>query len=329
LKVIGTGLFQPTPSRTTVGDLNRDGHPDLVGVYFQDVMVLLGKGDGTFALATTFPVPGAVGDGNEVRGVTIADVDGDHAPDLIVTLPRGVTAADTALEMNEAFILLGNGDGTFRTATSLFVGPLPNSSAVGDLDGDGIPDLAVGLRGAVVGVFPGKGDGTFGPESLFGSQTAADFVLIRRMNGDRRPDLVVAGGTGVSILINDTTTPPDCSRVSPAPPSLWPPDGRLAPVRLAGAVDADNHPASIAISGVLQDESTGPGGDAHPGNGPDVVLLRARRDGSGDGRVYAIAFTATDPTGLTCSGTVRVCVPHDQAHPKCGDGGGLYRSEVP
>jgi hypothetical protein len=62
--------------------------------------------------------------------------------------------------------------------------------------------------------------------------------------------------------------------------------------------------------------------------------VRAERTGSkqvpGDGRVYHIGFTATDPAGASCSGTVTVCVPHDQGQGSaCVDGGPLYDSTAP
>jgi len=40
-----------------------------------------------------------------------------------------------------------------------------------------------------------------------------------------------------------------------------------------------------------------------------TALLRAARDGRGNGRVYTIAFTASDAHGATCEGSVQVCVP--------------------
>lgn len=59
------------------------------------------------------------------------------------------------------------------------------------------------------------------------------------------------------------------------------------------------------------------------------MTLRAERDGSGNGRVYHVDFTATDAFGAACSGEVTVCVPHDQGQGDCGDGGALYASGVP
>jgi hypothetical protein len=54
------------------------------------------------------------------------------------------------------------------------------------------------------------------------------------------------------------------------------------------------------------------------------VLLRAERSGNGDGRVYHIHFTASDPEG-SASGVVTVTVPHSKKKPAI-DGGELYNS---
>ena len=42
--------------------------------------------------------------------------------------------------------------------------------------------------------------------------------------------------------------------------------------------------------------------------------VRAERAGTGDGRVYAVAFRATDGLGGQCTATLLVGVPHDQGN---------------
>lgn len=81
------------------------------------------------------------------------------------------------------------------------------------------------------------------------------------------------------------------------------------------------------MTGITQDEPLhceGSGGlcpDAE-GVGTDAASVRAERDPTGDGRVYHLAFRATDGRGGTCFGTAVVCVP---AAPGAGcvDGGPL------
>jgi hypothetical protein len=112
--------------------------------------------------------------------------------------------------------------------------------------------------------------------------------------------------------------PPDCSDVTATPNTLWPPNHKFRLVTVSGATDPDGDPVTLTITGVTQDEplngigdgDTSP--DAADGPQPNTVRLRAERRGGGDGRVYRIAFTASDGQGGSCSGTVKVGVPHDQ-----------------
>jgi hypothetical protein len=125
------------------------------------------------------------------------------------------------------------------------------------------------------------------------------------------------GSSSASVTI-DVNTPPDCTTVTPSPNMLWPANHKLLLVAIGGATDADGDTVTLTIDGVTQDEplnglgdgDTSP--DATPGGVSNEVNLRAERSGTGDGRVYRIAFTGDDGRGGTCTGTVLVGVPHDQ-----------------
>lgn len=112
--------------------------------------------------------------------------------------------------------------------------------------------------------------------------------------------------------------PPSCSKATADPDLLWPPNHKFRTVKVAGVTDPDGDPVTTAITGVTQDEplnglgdgDTSP--DAKLGPSSESVLLRAERSGTGDGRVYRMAFAASDGKGGTCSGVVTVGVPHDQ-----------------
>lgn len=132
-----------------------------------------------------------------------------------------------------------------------------------------------------------------------------------------------ADGDGVLEAVASATkewvnNPPDCSGVTVSVASLWPPNHKMSEVTLSGATDPDGDPVTITITGVTQDEpldglgdgDTAP--DAQAGSASNKVLLRAERAGGGDGRVYRIAYAASDGKGGSCSGTVTVGVPHDQ-----------------
>jgi len=101
---------------------------------------------------------------------------------------------------------------------------------------------------------------------------------------------------------------------------------------VGGVTDPQGQPVAVRIDRIRQDEPTDDLGDGHTcpdaaGLGTSTASLRAERSGLGDGRVYHVRFTATDPDGHACSGEVTSCVPHDQgAGAACVDQGPRYDS---
>ena len=96
----------------------------------------------------------------------------------------------------------------------------------------------------------------------------------------------------------------------------------------------DNLPATITITGIRQDESVNDGADGNTcpdgsGIGAGTALVRAERNGGGDGRVYQIAFRARDTRGDVCQGTVTVCVPGQGGADGCVDEGPRFDSTGP
>jgi hypothetical protein len=130
-----------------------------------------------------------------------------------------------------------------------------------------------------------------------------------------------AGGTDAFAMKLVLNHPPDCSAATASPATLWPADGRFIPVSVLGVTDLESDPVSIALTSIFQDEwRTYSGTPDASGLGTSTARLRASRLNGGDGRVYRLNFTATDPRGATCTGAVRVCVPIAQGG-TCGDGG--------
>jgi hypothetical protein len=140
-----------------------------------------------------------------------------------------------------------------------------------------------------------------------------------------------ADGAGKSFVARITfNQPPACSTAFASPAAIWPPNGRIVPVSILGMTDPDGDPVTLTVTGVRQDEPLSKPGIADAtGIGTAGVSARADRDGKGDGRVYRLSFTASDPQGGSCTGMVTVCVPHDQGRGRtCGDGGPLFDSAL-
>ena len=194
-----------------VGDFNGDGKLDILGVTASNpgagVSVLLGKGDGTFG----FPVNTLTtisGDSVVAQAIAVADFNGDGKLDVAALVLNNDTTAPQQL-----LILLGNGDGTFTVGPTYNAGANPASIAIGDLNGDGNPDLVVGnayqglgtITESGVAVLLGNGDGTFQAPIITSAGNGNYSVAVADFNLDGKADVILSDSpwSDISLLLGN------------------------------------------------------------------------------------------------------------------------------
>lgn len=189
----------PSPQAIAAGDFNGDGFPDLAvsSIWDSYLTILLGDGAGGFKQAST---PGTASDPTDIA---VGDFNGDGYLDLATANPDSNFANNGA---NTVSVLLGNGDGSFRTTPALAVGNNPRSINISDFNGDGIPDLATTAdEGSIATILLGNGDGTFSVSPISG--TASFGIAVGDFNGDGMPDLATANfsNDAATVLLNQVT----------------------------------------------------------------------------------------------------------------------------
>jgi hypothetical protein len=193
----GNGMFGPATSHTpgntatgvAAGDINGDGHNDIVASIDNAAAVLVNNGDGTFQAGLNWFV------GSVSRDVVLGDFDNDGDRDIAAALHSTVS------------ILLNDGTGLFTGPTSYSGGANSMAMAAGDFDVDGDVDIVLANYnfGGTISVLLGNGNGSFAAPKRF--RTAGQHprtLTVGDFNGDARPDFAVAnrGSSTVAVLLN-------------------------------------------------------------------------------------------------------------------------------
>jgi hypothetical protein len=249
----GDGTFQSAAAaidlhitgavHAATGDFNGDGHLDIVvsaigtlpnqGQSNQAILAIPGNGDGSFGTPVLLATQSSF---NPASSLLTADLNNDKRTDLIWN----------------NIVFLGQSDGSFRQQP---LGLLGTPLAVGDLNGDGIPDILIQpafVEGVSppVAVYAGNGDGSFQSTPLFttaalpesDSVTSAVFADV---NADGHTDMLLQHNGGFTVYLGDG------KGNFTADPNLYTPGGALALGRLnnqAPALPNDNAPDVLAFT---------------------------------------------------------------------------------
>jgi uncharacterized protein YjdB len=201
-----------SPQAVAFGDIDGDGRGDMAVANFgaSDISVFRNTGSsgsitsGSFAAKVDFAVGAQPGE-----SITIGDIDGDGKRD-IATVASG---DKVVLFLNTA----ASGSittGSLASAVSLTTTASPGSLAVGDIDGDAKPDLAITATSSdKVSVF--RNISTSGTLTTGSFATKVDFntgatprgIALGDINGDGKTDLIISnsGSNSVSVLRNTAT----------------------------------------------------------------------------------------------------------------------------
>ena len=213
------------------------------------IMVLLGKGDGTFGDPIVAARPGTT----PVKLIPV-DLDKDGKTDLIVIRAEKVWGDVTKVRVE---VMLSNGDGTFKLAqTEAFPclwDDFHPTYALGDFNGDTNIDLAIEFAGEVV-TFWGDGKGTF--------KRCRDYKAYSQ-NDLRVPELADLDGDGLVDVVGETTiTAQDGVQQNALVVIMGTLDGFAAPTHyLKGVAVGDAHSLIVA--------------DVNGDGKPDVVSLNS------------------------------------------------------
>jgi len=188
----------PNPQAVVTADFNNDGNLDLATMNYDDntVSAMLGDGLGGFGAANHFAT------GTRPQAMAVADFNNDG--NLDVATANGNTYFGCTFS-----VLMGEGDGTFRSPVDTTISEPPQSVAVGDFNADGNMDLVYTADvlfddGDAVYMRLGDGLGGFADRGMVSRWNNVDYcpaLAVADLTGHGDLDVVTVNGDNVSVLL--------------------------------------------------------------------------------------------------------------------------------
>lgn len=203
-----------TTSAVAIADVNGDGHPDIIAATYDSngnngavlVFYQSASSPGTFAAPVSFPA------GAQPQAVRVADIDGDGLLDLVVA-NLGPGTDGTGMSGVSVLLQDAANHGKFLAPVTYATQSGAVDVAVGDLNGDGKPDLVVANFGpapsgsvSVLLQNPAT-PGTFGAATNYPGFGQPLSVAIADLNGDGHPDIAVADSATATVMLQSATAP--------------------------------------------------------------------------------------------------------------------------
>lgn len=204
---LGKGLARPTGNgsftqvatlstlvnsvQVAAGDVNRDGHQDVVALseFFRTMQVFVGDGTGAFTQSGTYDL-------GVSTGLSLVDLNGDGVLDAL-----GGSSSNSTVR-----IMLGNSDGSFKAAVSYAITGVSVRPNTHDVNGDGVLDIvAPNYSAGSLGVLLGNSDGTFRAATDCTTVWQPHEVAFGDINEDGAVDLAVAceGGDQLQVMLGN------------------------------------------------------------------------------------------------------------------------------
>eukprot|EP01041_Mallomonas_annulata_P005482 gene5482-11029_t len=192
------------PAMVSMKDIDGDGKTDLAITNFSSNVVSIFRNIATSGTVTSFSYESAVSfaTGTSPYGTSIVDIDGDNKPDLIVTNYTPSGTVSVFRNTSTTGLITGS---SFASRVDFNVGVYPRGVAVGDIDGDGKPEIIVANQGGDISILRNTSAigiidvNSFAAKVDFSNTLSPYNISLGDIDGDGKVD-IITGNLGTNTV---------------------------------------------------------------------------------------------------------------------------------